>query len=201
MDEEGLFESGSKEESSTHGWMRDGTFTKKSRLSKSGESDGDRGILNNAYGPRDGSSYPVKVKQSSWFTKDAQNGDGDDTQSRPRTMMSVRPVTAMSQVGDFIPSLEDLNLVEETSHAPQVAVNTLASYQDLEHDRARHLLGSAVNGIDISLLVGRILPERELIEKDEPWTWNELISNISSRLQAQSEEDSELNLLTVVGLE
>lgn len=195
MDEEGLFGSESKEESSSHEWLRDGTFTKKSRLSKTLESDGDRGVLNNAYGPRDGPSYPMKVKQSSWFHKDTdQDEDGDDAQSRPRTMMSVRPVTAMSQVGDFIPSLEDLNLAEETSHVPQVAVNKLASYQDLEHDRNKRSLRPTFDGIDITLLLGRILPERELIEKDEPWTWNELISNISSRLQIES-EDSELNVL------
>ena len=193
MDEDDLFGSESKDES-THGWMRDGTFTKRSRLSRSSESEGvGRGILNNAYGPRD---EAVTKKESSWLRSD-QDDDVDEVLSRPRTMMSVRPVTGMSQVGDFIPTLEDLTLSQETSDAPQVSVNTLASYQDLERDRTRQAVIPSLDGVDLSLLVKRLLPERELVEKDEPWTWDGLISNISSRLQPRSEDSQELNLLKV----
>ena len=196
MGEDDLFGSESKDESS-HGWMRDGTFTKRSRLSKSGESEGvGRGILNNAYGPRDEPNFPVTKREPSWLRSD-QDDDADEVMSRPRTMMSVRPVTGMSQVGDFIPTLEDLTLSQENSDAPQVSVNTLASYQDLERDRSRQAVIPSLDGIDLSLLVKRLLPERELVEKDEPWTWDGLISNISSRLQPQSEDSQELNLLKV----
>lgn len=196
MDEDDLFGLESKEES-THGWMRDGTFTKRSRLSRSGESERvGRGVLNNAYGPRDEANFPVSKKVSSWLRSE-EDDDGDEVVSRPRSMMSVRPVTGMSQVGDFIPSLEELNLSQETSDAPQVSVNTLASYQDLERDRSRQAVIPSLPGIDLSLLVKRLLPERELVEKDEPWTWDGLISNISSRLQPQSEDSQELNILKV----
>lgn len=196
MDEEDLYGIESKDESAA-GFTRDGTFTKKSYLSKSGESEGGRGILNNAYGPREGSNFPVTMQQPSWFQRD-QDVDGTDDSSRPRTMMSVRPVTAMSQVGDFIPNLEDLNLVNDTSHAPQVSVNQIASYQDLERGRGKHSISTFLECNDLSLLVKRLLPEHELLEKDEPWTWDGLISSVSSRPQLQLDsDDQELNVLRV----
>lgn len=193
MDEQDLYGIESKNESAM---TRDGTFTRKSRLSKSEESEGGRGILNNAYGPREGSSFPVTMKQASWFQGGSDNERMDDS-SRPRTMMSVRPVTAMSQAGDFIPSLEDLNLVHEASDAPQVAVNQIASYQDLERDRGKHSTSTFLEGNDLSLLLKRLLPEHELIEKDEPWTWDGLISDVSSRPQSQLDDDQELNVLRI----
>lgn len=120
----------------------------------------------------------------------ATDGRGDQPASRPRTMMSMRPVTAQGDMDEedviqMIPDLADVHeedFNQRTAQAPNVMINRLVSFTELEKDLLKHSAFSSLDGINLTPLIGRLVPEEETIEDDRAWTWDNLIADIASHL-------------------
>lgn len=122
----------------------------------------------------------------------------DTTNVRPVTAFGqgsdIRPVTAFGRGGDssfssFIPDLDDGS--KEAVKAPLMTHKNLSSYQDLQaRDLSKHASFASFDGIDMSPLFSRLLPESEVVEKDTPWTWDNLIPVVSEQTDKGEKDDN-----------
>ncbi|KAI1280889.1 Intraflagellar transport protein 43 -like protein B [Halotydeus destructor] len=141
----------------------------------------------------DDNAGPARRRPAMWMDDDDyDNFDfGNDSRptTRPRTMMSVRPVTAMTMSEDMtrsIPDLDSDDFPQKPADAPHVLVNKLASYQELQKELLKSTAFSSLDNIDLSCLIKKIVPKEETKEEEEPWTWDNLISDISAQLPEMS---------------
>lgn len=130
---------------------------------------------------------PGMRRTAMWVDEnDADNFTQDmGSMSRPRTMMSVRPVTAMtdSDYVQMIPDIDDMadEDLRMPAEAPNVLVNKITSLQELEKERVNNLIFNNIDGVSLAPLVARVLPQHEVAEDDKPWTWDNLISDVASQ--------------------
>ncbi|XP_046564946.1 intraflagellar transport protein 43 homolog B-like isoform X4 [Haliotis rubra] len=71
-----------------------------------------------------------------------------------------------------IPELEDQqeeDMTTKVAVAPNVAVNRVATYRELDNDLLRQAAFLTLDDIDLKLLTKAISPEQDLIEEDRPW--------------------------------
>lgn len=99
-----------------------------------------------------------------------------------------------------IPDLEeqqDDDLTVKIAVAPNVAVNRVATYRELDNDLLRQAAFTTLdNDIDLKLLTKNLSTEADLIEEDKPWDWDRLFTEVTSELLSQLEnldETSETN--------
>lgn len=150
------------------------------------------GILSESYSSP---SHEPPTKTTKGRGQWLDRNDDDDTltmisQSRTRTAATVRPVTAMStSQADLIPDLDDMeaDVIGEAVKAPLLEPSNLSSYQDLEQDILKHPAFASFDGINMSPLFARLLPEKDVIEEDVVWTWDNLIASVS--MHVPSKED------------
>jgi hypothetical protein len=132
----------------------------------------------------------------------SRNSPFDTTNVRPVTAFGqgsdIRPVTAFghgshfggdSSFSSFIPDLDEDS--KEAVKAPLMTHKNLSSYQDLQaRDLSKHASFASFDGIDMSPLFSRLLPESEVVEKDTPWTWDNLIPVVSEQTDKREKDDN-----------
>ena len=119
-------------------------------------------------------------------------GWGDET-SRAKTAKSVfsEPVEEGPDSDDDLPIIPDLEEVEQEdlaqkiAEAPNIAVNRVATYKELDNDLFKHAAFATLEEIDLRNLTRCMAPEAALKEPDEPWTWDMLFTDVSSELQSE----------------
>jgi len=92
-----------------------------------------------------------------------------------------------------IPNLEEVQEEDMSSKialAPQVQVNKVATYRDLDQDLLKHSAFTTLdNEIDLKLLAKVLSPESEILEADTSWDWNHLFTEVASELQTEWDKD------------
>lgn len=88
-----------------------------------------------------------------------------------------------------IPNLEEVqeeDLTQKIALAPQVQVNKVATFRDLDQDLLKHSAFTTLdNEIDLKLLAKVLSPETEIQEADAHWDWNHLFTEVSSELRSE----------------
>ncbi|RWS11964.1 beta:beta-carotene 9', partial [Dinothrombium tinctorium] len=80
----------------------------------------------------------------------------------------------------LVPELEEAiaeDLMQQTADAP--AVNTLIDYKQLEEAILKHSTFALFEGIELSLLIKRLIGTNQLKEEDVCWKWDNLISEVA----------------------
>lgn len=94
-----------------------------------------------------------------------------------------------------IPELEEQaeeDMSTRVATAPNVAVNRVATYRELDNDLLRQAAFQVLdNEIDLKLLTKSLSPMEDLIEEDRPWDWDRLFTEVSSDLTTQWEKNAE----------
>jgi len=94
---------------------------------------------------------------------------------------------------DEYPAIPDLESMEEdyiatqVAAAPNVAVNRVATYKELDTDLIKHSAYAHLDGVDLRALTKNLAPLSELNENDVPWTWDILFTEVSSELHGEWE--------------
>lgn len=141
----------------------------------------------------DGSPEKTRNRRAALWGVDDNNAEGSqlmidsNAPSRPRTMMSVRPVTAgpSDDYVQMIPDIDDVHdddFVQQMADAPNVQFNQIVSFQELEKDSLKISMLSNLDGINLSSLVKHLVLQSETKEDDKVWTWDNLISDVVSKL-------------------
>lgn len=96
-----------------------------------------------------------------------------------------------------IPDLEeqqDDDIQVKVAIAPNVAVNRVATYRELDNDLLRQAAFTTLdNDIDLKLLTKNLSTEADLIEEDKPWDWDRLFTEVTSELLSQIDSIEETN--------
>ncbi|KAH9515104.1 Intraflagellar transport protein 43 [Bulinus truncatus] len=92
----------------------------------------------------------------------------------------------------IIPELEETieeDLTTKVASAPNVAVNRVATYRELDNDLLKQAAFLTLdNDIDLKLLIKSFSPPEDLIEDDKPWDWDRLFTEVSSELRSEWEK-------------
>ncbi|XP_046564944.1 intraflagellar transport protein 43 homolog B-like isoform X2 [Haliotis rubra] len=122
-----------------------------------------------------------------------QLGEGfeqfEDERLRPR---SPEQQSDSDQDIPVIPELEDQqeeDMTTKVAVAPNVAVNRVATYRELDNDLLRQAAFLTLDDIDLKLLTKAISPEQDLIEEDRPWDWDRLFTEVTSEMIADVEKE------------
>ncbi|ESO86818.1 hypothetical protein LOTGIDRAFT_204506 [Lottia gigantea] len=126
--------------------------------------------------------------------RNRQLGEGfetyEDERLRPRS-----PVDSDGSESDIpiIPELEEQHeedLSTKVAIAPNVSVNRVATFRELDNDLLRHVAFLTLdNEIDLKLLTKNLSPEEDLIEDDKPWDWDRLFTEVTSELITEWEKE------------
>ncbi|XP_052273503.1 intraflagellar transport protein 43 homolog A-like isoform X1 [Dreissena polymorpha] len=108
----------------------------------------------------------------------------------------LRPHTPESEGSDndipVIPDLEDQqeeDITQTIASAPNVAVNRVATYKELDNDLLKQAAFLTLDGeIDLKLLTKSLSTEADLVEEDKPWDWDRLFTEVTSELLTQWEK-------------
>ncbi|QQP50726.1 hypothetical protein FKW44_011841, partial [Caligus rogercresseyi] len=120
--------------------------------------------------------------------------------SRPKTSSKSKSgffdVDEEDDVIPIIPDLEDVqeeDLVAQVAEAPNVSVNRVASYKELDNDLLKHAAFATLDDIDLRALTKSMAPESSLKEPDSEWTWDTLFADIGGQLQEEWSLDAPEN--------
>ncbi|XP_055957001.1 intraflagellar transport protein 43 homolog A isoform X2 [Patella vulgata] len=127
----------------------------------------------------------------------AVSGWGEETPRRPRERLRPRSPAIDNDESDndipIIPELEDQQDEDMTSavaSAPNVAVNRVATFRELDDDLLRQAAFLTLdNEIDLKLLTKSLSPKEDLIEDDKPWDWDRLFTEVTSDLITEWEKN------------
>ncbi|XP_076441628.1 intraflagellar transport protein 43 homolog B-like isoform X2 [Babylonia areolata] len=129
----------------------------------------------------------------------AVSGWGEEAPRKPRERL--RPGTPAKDDSDsdndipVIPELDDQveeDMSTRVAAAPNVAVNRVATYRELDNDLLRQAAFQVLdNEIDLKLLTKSLSPMEDLIEEDRLWDWDRLFTEVSSELTTQWEKNIE----------
>ena len=93
--------------------------------------------------------------------------------------------------GEDLPIIPDLEEVEKedfaqrVADAPNVAVNRVDTYKELDSDLFKHAAFATLEEVDLRLLTRHMVPESALKEPDESWAWASLFADVSSQMQSE----------------
>ncbi|XP_076441627.1 intraflagellar transport protein 43 homolog B-like isoform X1 [Babylonia areolata] len=142
----------------------------------------------------------------------AVSGWGEEAPRKPRSRQlgegfeaiedeRLRPGTPAKDDSDsdndipVIPELDDQveeDMSTRVAAAPNVAVNRVATYRELDNDLLRQAAFQVLdNEIDLKLLTKSLSPMEDLIEEDRLWDWDRLFTEVSSELTTQWEKNIE----------
>ena len=150
---------------------------------------------------------PVKRSQA---TQGRRAGESEKPQARPsvNTGWAVRSQHSQDlqedhqeeeEEEDDLPIIPDLEEVEKedfaqrVADAPNVAVNRVDTYKELDSDLFKHAAFATLEEVDLRLLTRQLVPESAVKEPDETWSWDKLFAEVSSHMQSDwggSEETS-----------
>lgn len=147
-------------------------------------------------------SGPPKPNRVSGWGEDAPRrrgrnlGEGleqfEDERLRPRS-----PEKSDESDNDIpvIPDLEeqqDEDITQTVASAPNVAVNRVATYRELDNDLLKQAAFLTLdNEIDLKLLTKSLSTEADLVEEDKPWDWDRLFTEVTSELLTQWEKSEQ----------
>ncbi|XP_069116145.1 intraflagellar transport protein 43 homolog A-like isoform X2 [Argopecten irradians] len=148
--------------------------------------------------PEDMGGPPKPSRVSGWGEdaprKSRKLGEGfeqfEDERLRPKS-----PDNDSDNEIPVIPDLEDQQDEDITSSiavAPNVAVNRVATYRELDNDLLRQAAFLTLdNEIDLKLLTKSLATEADLVEEDKPWDWDRLFTEVTSEILSQMENTEE----------
>jgi len=113
-----------------------------------------------------------------------------DEMKHTRTVRKVE--STESETIPFIPDISDIEATESTGTSNMVT-NKLVNLKDLGTEIIKRKTSSEINGIDISILSSRLISENLLIEEDISWTWESLLSEVSTILEGDVESSTPIN--------
>lgn len=90
--------------------------------------------------------------------------------------------------------MEDLlddAVLEDTSEPPKVAINRKATYNALNSDLLKQGAFASLDDIDLLILARYLLNERDLVEPDEVWTWDQLFTEVSGDIHAEKPKSAD----------
>ena len=76
-------------------------------------------------------------------------------------------------------------MAQRVADAPNVAVNRVDTYRELDSDLFKHAAFATLEEIDLRLLTRHMVPEASLKEQDETWSWEKLFADVSSQMQSE----------------
>ena len=76
-------------------------------------------------------------------------------------------------------------MAQRVADAPNVAVNRVDTYRELDSDLFKHAAFATLEEIDLRLLTRHMVPEASLKEPDETWSWDKLFADVSSQMQSE----------------
>ncbi|XP_021946748.1 intraflagellar transport protein 43 homolog [Folsomia candida] len=124
-------------------------------------------------------------------------------------LTSSRPRTSFRKFDDseaYIPDLDEVredDLTMTVASAPSYELQRIASLTELDAELSQTKALSVVDGVNLRKLCKFIVPEKELVEHDEPWTWDRLYTEIISSpdlnhlVRFQKENESDFDSLNV----
>ena len=143
---------------------------------------------------------PVKRSQASQGRRAGESRDSwleENQQSRPsvNTGWAVRSQHSQEQEQEqeqdeelpIIPDLEEVekeDFAQRVADAPNVAVNRVDTYKELDSDLFKHAAFATLEEVDLRLLTRRLVPESAVKEPDETWSWEKLFAEVSSHIQS-----------------
>ncbi|XP_012944647.1 intraflagellar transport protein 43 homolog A [Aplysia californica] len=136
------------------------------------------------------SQRPAPRTKQSFFDED---DDDDDNIFRER-LKQGSPDRDSDSDNDIpvIPELEEQteeDLTSKVASAPNVAVNRVATYRELDNDLLKQAAFLTLdNEVDLKLLTKTLSPLDDLIEDDKPWDWDRLFTEVSSELRTEWEK-------------
>ncbi|XP_064623829.1 intraflagellar transport protein 43 homolog A-like isoform X2 [Lineus longissimus] len=111
---------------------------------------------------------------------------------RPRTPQKSDDEGSDNEI-PVIPDLEEYqeeDLSQQIAQAPNIAVNRVATFRELDNDLLRHAAFLTLdNEIDLKLLAKWLSAESEVIEEDRQWDWDRLFTEVASELTTEWEKD------------
>ncbi|XP_067137772.1 intraflagellar transport protein 43 homolog [Centruroides vittatus] len=126
--------------------------------------------------------------------------------ARPNTNANNTKQETKTEIDDsdseipVIPDLDEVkdeDFVSQIAQAPSVAVNRVATYQELDNDLLKHAAFNTLDGIDLRLLTKCLAPENDIKEEVVACTWDIIFADISSELTVDSEEKTEKDDLVI----
>ncbi|XP_067680990.1 intraflagellar transport protein 43 homolog B-like isoform X2 [Haliotis asinina] len=119
----------------------------------------------------------------------AVSGWGEEAPRKSRERLRPRSPEQESDSDQDIPVIPELedqqeeDMTTKVAVAPNVAVNRVATYRELDNDLLRQAAFLTLdNDIDLKLLTKAISPEQDLIEEDRPWDWDRLFTEVTSEM-------------------
>ncbi|ODM90171.1 Intraflagellar transport protein 43 B [Orchesella cincta] len=101
-----------------------------------------------------------------------------------RAVSSTRANTFIPEdTVEFIPDLDDVreeDLQGTVASAPAYEIQRMASLKELDEELMQSKPFSVVDGVNLRKLCKFIVPEKQLMEHDELWTWDSLYTEIIS---------------------
>lgn len=97
-------------------------------------------------------------------------------------------------VTPMIPDLEEVKDYEMSQQVaePPTAHNQIISFQELDKNLLKHSAFTSLDGTDLTVLTHFCLPESQVKEDDIPWTWDNLMSDITSKLMSDTDSISNI---------
>ncbi|KAL0267436.1 UNVERIFIED_CONTAM: hypothetical protein PYX00_009709 [Menopon gallinae] len=92
-----------------------------------------------------------------------------------------------------IPNLEDNaddEFIDKIAKAPLIGVNRVVSYKELENDLLKHTAFANLEEVNLRILTNHLYPESALVEPDEPWTKDSLLSEVISAMNDEREKET-----------
>ncbi|XP_046342791.2 intraflagellar transport protein 43 homolog B-like isoform X3 [Haliotis rufescens] len=126
----------------------------------------------------------------------AVSGWGEEAPRKSRERLRPRSPDQESDSDQDIPVIPELEDQQEedmstkVAVAPNVAVNRVATYRELDNDLLRQAAFLTLdNEIDLKLLTKAVSPEQDLIEEDRPWDWDRLFTEVTSEMISDVEKE------------
>ncbi|KAG8196237.1 hypothetical protein JTE90_023796 [Oedothorax gibbosus] len=114
-----------------------------------------------------------------------------DSPKKEIIMDSTSPVSSEIPVIPDLDAMKEEELSADIAKAPSLAISRIATYQELDTDLSKHAAFQSLDGIDLTQLTKRLLPEH-LVKKDDEtaWTWDTLFADVSSHLNSVMSQDN-----------
>ncbi|GFS60536.1 intraflagellar transport protein 43 homolog [Nephila pilipes] len=126
--------------------------------------------------------------KKSWLRRGSMNFLRESP--KKEIIMDTSPVNSEIPVIPDLDAMKEEELSADVAKAPSLTISRIATYQELDSDLSKHSAFQSLDGIDLSLLTKRLLPEH-LVKKDDetPWSWDTLFADVSSHFNSSTTMD------------
>mmetsp|Transcript_2983 Transcript_2983/g.4317 ORF Transcript_2983/g.4317 Transcript_2983/m.4317 type:complete len:162 (+) Transcript_2983:50-535(+) len=142
---------------------------------------------------KDAAKFGRRAKNTGW-------GDSEDANASPQAFggsdvvnEGKQPRFKETNVTDIqeIPDLDvndESDIKRQVAAAPNVRVQRVQSLKELDQDIMYQIPNSMQDGVDLSMLTSTLVPQAKTIEEDEPWTFDQLFTALSSEMRKEDEK-------------